>query len=169
MRFYSLKSNLCENFNIFINIIIRVEVATLLGHYWCFTSWHEGAHYFQAHYALGIQTLGIEMLFNQSPNAKLGIDKRGYWNEISIFLPHYDHALHIQFIWLNKRQKLNPPIARRKRRKLNPYNKVEDQIYKSLMYKKTSKLHLGKKHWTSWLHAALSRHLNVLDTIFGLA
>jgi hypothetical protein len=61
---------------------------------------------------------------------------------------------------------------------LDPYNKVEDQIYKSSMYTALqSGIGGGKKKpsednclglWSAW-HATLPHDLNLLITIFGLA
>jgi hypothetical protein len=82
----------------------------------------------------------------------------------------YDHALHIRFIWLKNRQNLNPAIEQREKN-LNPYNKVEDQIYKSLMYTKPQSCMGGKTTWPfgcACLYYPL-HHRYLLVTIFGLA
>jgi hypothetical protein len=48
-------------------------------------------------------------------------------------------------------------------KKLNPYIKVDDQIFLNF------KVALEKEKLAFWLHTALFGHLNWLDTTFGLA
>ncbi len=78
--------------------------------------------------------------------------------EFCSFLPDFDQAFHIQFIWLNKRENLKPAMEKKKR-KVNPYQKkVEDHIYKSyriLMYREIKSCVTEKKNLDLWEQLAL--------------
>ncbi len=79
-----------------------------------------------------LYVLGVENNMNwdglHSPNVNhclihlLGINFKAVFGKKNWCFLHfsYDHAFHIQFIWLNKMQKLNPTIERKKRKKIEP-------------------------------------------------
>ncbi len=77
---------------------------------------------------LGCTSQLLEMPFTHQMQSSRHKFVGGIERKLCCFLPGYDHALHIQFIRLKIRQKLNPAIEQRERKTRTPTTKLKTKF-----------------------------------------
>jgi hypothetical protein len=85
----------------------------------------------------------------------------GIERKLWCFFPGYDHALHIQFIWLKNRQNLIPAIEQRERKTWTPTTKLKTKFI-NLWCIPNLKLHGRKNNLAFWVHACITHFITYI-------